>query len=393
MKRLLTSVSLITLCLSSAGRESVKSMCDRVFAIASEQFTLMDSRLAADMMPRSVGPDGTVIDNKIDWWCSGFFPGSLWYVYGYGRDEAIRAVAERNTLKLAVICSKKTHHDIGFQVNCSYGNAYRFTGERKWLPTVEAAAAKLATRYSDRTKCIKSWDNKKWQYPVIIDNMMNLELLMNASDLFGCDSLRAIACTHARTTMANHFRDDFSTWHLLAYDPWTGAVTKRQTVQGFSDDSAWARGQAWALYGYTMMYRESAEKDFLAQAENIARYLIGRLPKDGVPYWDFDCPDIPDTFRDASAAAIMASAFIELAGFTKDRTLAKQCRKTAELQLRTLASDEYLAKPGENGNFLLKHSVGSLPGNSEVDVPLTYADYYFLEALYRLSGICPGKSE
>ena len=216
---------------------------------------------------------------------------------------------------------------------------------------------------------------------------MNLELLEYASALFHCDSLNDIAVKHAQTTMANHFRPDYSTYHMLDYDPATGAVRRKVTVQGYADESSWARGQAWALYGYTMMFRETGLEEFLHQAEGIARLLLDRLPADGVPYWDFDDPEIPNTYRDASAAAVMCSAFLELSGLSKDRKLSGQCLDMARQQIRTLASPSYLASPGENGGFLLKHSGGNLPSGSEIDTPLIYADYYFLEALNRYKQI------
>ena len=199
--------------------------------------------------------------------------------------------------------------------------------------------------------------------------------------------MKSIATTHANTTIKNHFRDDYTTFHVVDYDPVTGAVRHRQTAQGYSDASAWARGQAWGLYGYTMMADKTGDPAYLAQAQAIAKMLISRLPADGVPYWDFDAPDIPNALRDASAGAIIASALVKLSKLTADAKLSKRFADQAELTLRTLASDDYLAPVGENGNFLIRHSVGNLPGNGEVDVPLSYADYYFLEALLRLKGM------
>ena len=275
-------------------------------------------------------------------------------------------------------------HDIGFQVNCSYGNAYRITGDQQYRHLIEAAADALAGRFNPVVGATLSWAaGEKGEYPVIIDNMMNLELLEYASKLFSSDTLQSIAVTHAETTIANHFRQDYSSWHMLDYNPSTGEVMRRVTVQGLSDGSAWARGQAWALYGYTMMFRETGREEFLTQAEKIAGMLLPRLPYDGIPYWDFDDPEIPFAYRDASAGAIMSSAFVELSALTSDRKLAKSCLRMAEKQIRTLASPEYLADVGTNGDFLLKHSVGNLPGGSEIDVPLPYADYYFLEAINR----------
>ena len=371
-----------------SGEETMPELTKRVFDIAEKQYIMMDTRLKDDTMPRSMDSEGNFIDSNLRWWCSGFYPGSLWYIYEYTGNGQVRALAEKNTEKLDVLKIKGSDHDLGFQMNCSFGNAYRITGDERYAEPIRTSAEVLAGRFSPVTGVIKSWDfvnkGRDWKYPVIIDNMMNLEHLYNAGSLFGLDTLKTIALTHANTTMANHFRPDYTSWHLVDYDPETGAVRSKETVQGFSDSSAWARGQAWALYGYTMMFRMSGYDCYLSQAENIADMLLKRLPEDGIPYWDFDSDMIPDDYRDASAAAIMASAFIELSTLCNSPKKAAYL-ETAEKQLRTLASDEYLAQPGENCNFILRHSVGSLPGNSEVDVPLTYADYYFLEALLRYS--------
>jgi lysophospholipase L1-like esterase len=243
----------------------------------------------------------------------------------------------------------------------------------------------LSTRFKPEVGLIRSWDHGAWKYPVIIDNMMNLELLTWAAREANEPRLREIAIGHADNTRKNHFRPDASTWHVLDYNPTNGAVVKRQTHQGAADDSAWARGQAWGLYGYTMMYRETRRPEYLEQAVKIAQFLLShpRLPADKVPYWDFDAPGIPNAPRDASAAAIMASALLEL-GTLAEPAFARQCFETARQQLRSLASPAYRAVVGENGGFLLRHCVGHFPKNSEVDVPINYADYYFLEALLRL---------
>lgn len=374
----------------SPAIETMDQLTDRVFDIAKVQMIQMDSRLSDSQMPRSFDK-GEFIPSNLNWWCSGFYPGSLWYVWKYTGDEEVRKLAEKNTLKLDGIKSVAHDHDIGFQINCSFGNALRLTGEERWAEPVVTAANALTRRFNPKTGVIKSWNSKgrngDWLYPVIIDNMMNLELLMEGYRLSGTDSLRSIAMTHANTTMKHHFRDDYTTFHVVDYDPETGAVRHQQTAQGLSDDSAWARGQAWGLYGYTMMAEKTGDPAYLAQAHAIAKMIISYLPEDGVPYWDFNAPNIPDALRDASAGAIIASALVKLSQMTTVKRLAETYAAQAERTLRTLASDEYLAPAGTNGNFLLRHSVGSLPGNSEVDVPLTYADYYFLEALLRIKGM------
>ena len=380
---------LLTAVLAVSCQESMTQLSDRVFELAEYQLAKMDEQLTDTTVPKSTR-FGILVPSESKSWTSGFYPGSLWYTYLYTGNEEIKALAEKNTEKLYIETQIVRSHDIGFMVNCSYGNAYRITGDEKYREPFINAAHLLATRFNPTVGLTLSWNvtpkRKHWRYPVIIDNMMNLELLTKAHALCGVDSLLNVALTHANTTMKNHFRPDYTTWHVVDYEPETGDIRMKVTHQGYSDDSAWARGQAWAVYGYTMMYREVSEPAYLAQAENVAKMLLERLPEDGIPYWDFDSPDAPDSQRDASAGAIMASSFIELAGFTADKQLSKALMKMAEKQIRTLASDEYLAQPDSNGYFLLKHSVGSYPSDTEVNVPLTYADYYFLEALLRING-------
>ena len=358
----------------------------RVFTVAEQQYLTMDTRLEVTTLPQSIASDSTFKSSTIYWWCSGFYPGSLWYIYEYTQNEAVKTLAEKNTLKLDPIQYVTNDHDVGFQLNCSYGNGFRLTGNEDYKKVLYQGAQSLATRFSSVTGVIRSWDflRRGWKYPVIIDNMMNLELLMFASKAFDNDTLEYVARTHANTTLKNHFRKDYSSYHLVDYDPEDGHVRSRQTVQGYSNESSWGRGQAWALYGYTMMYRETGQEKYLQHATNVARFIMNhpRLPEDKIPYWDFDAPGIPNELRDASAGALMASAFIELSQYTEG-DFSKQCLSVAETQLKTLSSPEYLAEPGTNCNFILKHSVGNNPGKAEVDVPLTYADYYYVEALVR----------
>ena len=375
--------------LAVSCQESMKQLTDRVFEVAEYQFTEMDKTLTDTNVPKSTR-FGVLVPSETKSWTSGFYPGSLWYVYMYTGNENTKALAEKNTEKLYIETQRVRSHDIGFMVNCSYGNALRITGDEKYREPYINAAKLLTTRFNPTVGLTQSWNitpsRKQWKFPVIIDNMMNLELLTQAHKMSGIDSLLTVAVTHANTTMKNHFRPDYTTWHVVDYDPETGDIRMKVTHQGYSDDSAWSRGQAWAVYGYTMMFREVGDEAYLALAENIARMLLDRLPEDGIPYWDFDSPDIPDAQRDASAGAIMASSFIVLAGYTQDEALSKALMEMAETQIRTLASPEYLAEKGRNGFFLLKHSVGSYPSDTEVNVPLTYADYYFLEALLRYNG-------
>ena len=318
-------------------------------------------------------------------WTSGFFPGSLWYAYELTGNDTLKADAIQYTNLLNPVRYYKGTHDLGFMINCSYGNAERLAPNDTIKAVMKETADNLSGRFNDSIGAIRSWDFGSWNFPVIIDNMMNLDLLFTVSKWTGDNKYKDVAIKHAITTMKNHFRADYSCYHVIDYDTITGQVLKKNTHQGLAHESAWARGQAWAIYGYTMMARETGSPEYLAQAKHIARFLMNHpnMPADKVPYWDFDAPNIPNAPRDASAAAIMASALIELSQLDKSDE-AKSYLDFAEQQVRSLSSPEYLAEKGTNCNFVLKHSTGHLPGNSEVDVPLSYADYYYVEALMRL---------
>ncbi|MBR0083240.1 MAG: glycoside hydrolase family 88 protein [Bacteroidales bacterium] len=360
----------------------MNQMIDNVSQLSAEQCIIMGEALDSCSMPKSF-IDGHLVFSKLSWWCSGFFPGTCWYSWLLSGNSVVKELAETQTSRLLDVDSYYRDHDIGFQVMCSAGNAYKHTGDEKYLPSVRRAAELLASRYSSATGAIKSWDNEQFSYPVIIDNMMNLELLTFASRLFGEKKWMDIAVSHADISSEQHFRDDNSSYHMVEFDPGDGHVVGKRTHQGYNDESAWSRGQAWGLYGFTMMYRETGLERFLGRAESIANFLLPLLSSSPVPAWDFNAPE-PDIRQvDASAAAIMASALLELSTLTKDTVLARRCLRQAENTLLELGSDYYLAQKGECGGFILKHSTGHYLRNSEVDVPLTYADYYFLEALYR----------
>ena len=387
MKHLFIFLLALTSC---CRQESMEELTSRVFERAAVQFAVLDANVDsvyladsdAAVYPRSINADGSLWTSDYKWWCSGFFPGSLWYVFEYTGDERYKELALKYQKGLEPLRYRTDDHDIGFQLMCSYGNCLRITGDSLCVPVIADGANSLATRFDPEVGCTRSWDTKKYVFPVIIDNMMNLELLFRAVQLGGADSLRNIAVSHACTTMKNHFRDDNSAYHVLDYNPATGEVTERFLGQGYSSDSAWARGQAWALYSFPMVYRFTKDHKFLEHAISVAEYIIPRLPEDCIPYWDFDSPDIPDDVRDASAAAIMACGLIELSGYV-EKDLSERYLAVAQKMIRSLASDEYLAAEGEVYGFLLKHSTGFKLRNSEVDAPLTYADYYFLEALMR----------
>lgn len=340
--------------------------------------------------PRSVNPNGTIRIAGITDWTTGFFPGSLWYGYELTGDKNLAQEAKKFTLALDSIRHITNTHDVGFMLYCSYGNAFRITGDKTYLPALQDGAKHLAARFNPKVGVIRSWDFSWWHYPVIIDNMMNLEYLYWAATEFKNPTYANIASTHATTTMKNHFRKDFSSYHVVDYDAATGKVLAKRTHQGVTDESAWARGQGWGLYGYTMCYKNTKNPAFLAQAENIAKFIMNhpRMPKDKIPVWDFDVHNATGVEepapRDASAAAVIASGLLDLSTQVKD---GKKYFDYAEEILKSLSSDEYLAKPGENGLFILKHSVGAFLYNSEIDTPLDYADYYYLEALKRYTEI------
>lgn len=314
-------------------------------------------------------------------WTSGFFPGSLWYAYELSGEETMKEEAEYYTNLLYPVRKFKGSHDVGFMINCSYGNALRLAPADTIAPVIVETADNLVGRFDERIGCIRSWDFGSWNYPVIIDNMMNLDLLFNAGRITGNPVYAQTAATHARTTMKNHFRPDYTSWHVVSYND-DGTVERRQTHQGKNDGSAWTRGQGWGVYGYTSCFRETGDSSFLAQAVHIADMIMERnTAEDYIPYWDFDAPVTENTPRDASAAAVIASAFLELSTFVPED--GGKYFTYAENILKSLSSDRYLAEKGTNAGFILKHSTGSLPNGTEIDAPLNYADYYYLEALKR----------
>lgn len=357
------------------------------FAFADSQYQYMMGLIPADKMPQSFDEKNKrFIARERTWWCSGFYPGSLWLIYEQTGNPVIKKEAERS---LAVIEPNKTYtgnHDLGFMMYCSFGNAYRLTKDKAYRDPIHQAAAALATRYRPELKIIQSWNsNQYFTCPVIIDNMMNLELLYWVTNDGGDKKYKDIAITHSNSTIKNHFRADYSSYHVIDYDPkHPGKVLRKATWQGAADCSAWSRGQGWGLYGYTMMYRFAKDKRYLNQAREIAKFILNHpnLPADKIPYWDFDAPQIPNAKRDASAGALIASALLELAQYTTGAEKQSYITHAREMIL-SLSGDKYKAKLGENGGFLLMHSTGALPLNSEIDVPLVYADYYYLEALKR----------
>jgi unsaturated chondroitin disaccharide hydrolase len=368
-----------------SGNQLTAGWIDDNLKPAAEQYKYLATRVPDGVMPRSFTRD-TLRTCTSENWVAGFYPGTLLYLYEATGDKALYAEALKKIPLMDKEQYNKGTHDLGFMMYCSYGNLNRISPNEAYKKILVNAARSLASRFNPTVGCIRSWgrSDDTTMFRVIIDNMMNLELLFWAARETGDQSLYNIAVTHAETTMKNHFRPDYSSYHVVVYNPQTGAVMQKQTAQGAADSSAWARGQSWGLYGYTLLYRETKNRKYLAQAQHIADFILNNphLPADKIPYWDYDAPGIPDTYRDASAAAVMASALIELSGYSNNR-LAKQYLAVAETILRTLSSAAYKAKKGENGGFILKHSVAHFPKQTEVDSPLPYADYYYVEAMTR----------
>ena len=304
-------------------------------------------------------------------------------MYELSGDDFFKQEASKFTSYLHDLRYYKGTHDLGFMVFCSYGNELRLTDNQEIIPIIVETADNLASRFNEVTQTIRSWDFGEWEYPVIIDNMMNLELLFWVSEYTGDDKYKDVAIRHANTTLEHHFREDMSSYHVIDYDTITGGVNSKGTFQGFSDDSYWARGQAWGLYGYTVMYRFTKDDKYLKAAQDIAKLIMDRVDtEDLVPYWDYIAPDIPNAPRDASAAAITSSALFELSKYVSGN-LKDSYYDYAETVLKNLSGNSYLAKENENFGFILMHSVGHLPANSEIDTPINYTDYYYLEALKR----------
>ncbi|MBR1870190.1 MAG: glycoside hydrolase family 88 protein [Bacteroidales bacterium] len=320
-------------------------------------------------------------------WVSGFFAGSLWYLHELSKDEEWIAPARKYTEVLEDVKHYIYNHDVGFMIGDSYGNGLRLMGYPDYNEVMVTTARSLSTRFRPGAGIIQSWGiggwtaERGWKCPVIIDNMMNLDLLFEASRISGDSTFFNIAVSHADKTMKNHFRPDGSCYHVVDYDPETGEVRSQETAQGYADESAWARGQSWAVYGFLECYENTGYKRYLEQAEKTWDFVTGHpnMPEDSVPYWDYDCPDIPDTYRDASSAAILASACYGL----YDATGKSKYLRRGDLIVRSLSSPAYRAEKGTNGGFILKHSIGSMLHHGSIDTPLNYADYYLLEALAR----------
>jgi len=341
-------------------------------------------------MPRNIAADSSVWScRKVvkSEWCSGFWSGILWYDYQNTKDTAILDVAKKYTASLQFLSEMPAYdHDLGFLLFTSYGNGYRLTKDPAYKKVLLRAADTLATLFNPKVGTLLSWprevEKNDWPHNTIMDNMINLELLFWASANGGDHRLYDIAVSHADKTMQHHFRKDYSSYHVAVYDTIDGHFIKGVTHQGYSDSSMWSRGQAWAIYGFTMVYRETKDPKYLDFVQKVTNVYLDRLPEDYIPYWDFDAPDIPKAPRDASAAAVTASALIELSGYVKDPKVAARYKAAAIRMLTSLSSEAYQA--GSSKPAFLLHSTGSKPQGKEIDYAIIYADYYYIEALSRL---------
>lgn len=339
------------------------------------------------LIPRNIGPDKKNW-NLVDYedWTSGFWPGVLWQLYEYTHDEVWKTKAEYYSQLLVPLSERPaTDHDLGFQIYNSIGHGYRITKSSTYKDILLTTARSLARLYNPKVGTILSWPvmvgKMNWPHNTIIDNMINLELLFWASHN-GATELYDVAVKHAETTMNNHFREDHTTYHVVVYDPLSGKKIKGVTHQGFADESLWARGQAWAIYGFTMVYRETRDPRFLDFAQKVTDVYLNRLPENRIPYWDFDAPGILNQPRDASAAAVTASGLLELSGYVTDSEKAGYYMDQAVQMIQGLSTEVFQSRD-QNPAFLL-HSTGHYPNGSEIDYAIIYADYYYLEALLRL---------
>lgn len=397
MKLLIIGFSIcISSCASNKVAEENLIKKDIEFAVKQQSIQVEQIDKKGKILYPRTFENGKIYYTPLHDWCVGFFPANLWMTYKLTGDKNWMSLAEKYTKTLDSLQYMTTTHDLGFMVGCPYLAGLRFANKEEYKSIIIQAAKSLSTRFRLKAGVLQSWDvdngwqkKRGWKCPVIIDNMMNLELLFEASLLSGDSLYYNIAKKHADTTLANHFRSDNSSYHVVDYDPEYGTVRSKQTAQGYADESVWARGQAWGLYGYTVCYRYTKDERYLKQAQKIASFIFNNknLPEDLIPYWDYNAPNIPNAPRDASAGAITASALCELYIFTHN----DDYKKKADFILKSLSSFAYKAELGKNGNFILMHSVGSIPHNQEIDVPLNYADYYYLEALLRMNNILNDK--
>ena len=378
------SLGLLSSCKTNEKSVNKSKVSNKSTLLENRYMQLLKYAVDSTQLPRSYSKE----TNKVRGvgskdWTSGFFPGNLWQLYLITGNKKFLDKAKIWTAFIEKEKFNNNDHDIGFKVYSCFGNGYKIIDREDYKEVIVQSAKTLCSRYSEKVGAIRSWDfnKKKWQYPVIIDNMINLELLFEATKITGDSIYHKIAVNHANKTLKNHFRSDNSVFHVIDYNPSNGMVRLRNTHQGLNDNSTWARGQAWAIYGYTMAYRYTKDQNYLDQAIATANFYLNHknLPKDGIAYWDLDDPKIPNTHKDVSASAVVCSALYELYGFTKQQFLMTK----ANLILESLMSGRYILDAEIEIPFILDFSTGNKPKEDELDEPIVYGDYYFLEALVR----------
>ena len=391
----ITAVAVLAvLAATTAGPARVEAATTTSSACASAPFThararpllrLAEARLAATAAAYQPGEFPSITDRTGTWqtltakaWTSGFFPGSLWLAYRRTGRPAFKTEARAWTHALAGQARDTSTHDIGFQIMSSFGNGYGITHDKAYKQTILRAASSLATRYDPTVGAIRSWGARgnTQHFKVIIDNLMNLQLLFWASAHGGRRAWKQIATRHALTTATHFVRADGSVIHLVDFDPTTGAVLGTANPQGYTTDSTWSRGQAWAVFGFATAYAATGNTRLLSAARRTADYFLTELPAACVPYWDFDAPDIPDAPTDTSAAAIAAAGLLHLARLDPDADRRKRYAMGASRILSSLAT-HYVA---DQGQATLTGSVATL-GVAPPDIGTAYGDYYLFQAV------------
>lgn len=384
-----TIVTLVLFVFVSCKDTSVKQSSSELISIDSllqnRYENLLEYPVDSLSIPRSYNPitkEIKVVESKD--WTSGFYPGNLWQLYKLTGKEAFKNKAVEWTAFIEKEKYNGGTHDMCFKIYSSFGEGFEITKNEHYKDVIVESANTLITRFNENVGSLRSWDFNAdiWEFPVIIDNMMNLELLFEATRISGDSIYHNIAVKHANTTLKNHFREDNSSYHVVVYDTVSGGVKSKVTHQGFNDNSAWARGQSWGIYGFTMCYRYTQDPKYLEQAEKSAAFYLqhAKLPEDGIPYWDFDDPKIPNAVKDVSAATIVASALVELSMYTNNDAYLDYSNKV----LNSLKSEEYIIPIDIEAPFILKHSTGNWPKNDEMDGPIVYGDFYFLELMLRI---------
>ncbi len=363
----------------SSRASTFESLVESDLKFAAEQYEISAQTLSKTSYPVRTTANGEWSTSSASSWTSGFFPGSMWYLYEYTRNPIWQTRAQQWQAAIESQKNDTSTHDVGFMLFDSFGNGFKQTNNAAYKQIVLTAANSLSQRFSPIVGLTRSWNSASPNFTVIIDNMMNIEMLFWAAKNGGNTQYSDMAISHALKTAQNHVRADGSTYHVVDYNQNNGAVIRQYTAQGYSDSSTWSRGQAWAIYGFTMAYRETKDTRFLETARKVADYYIAHLPSDFIAPWDFQAPGTQP--KDTSSAAIAASGLLELSKLETDAIKKTAYLDIAKNILSSLSTSEYLTK-GTNNKALLLHGTQNKP-KGNYDTGLTFGDYYFIEALIR----------